>query len=307
MTTRRTTHAMFRLIAAALIAVLPGVSSAAPGDDAGDDARLRVTAMSYNIRFATANDGDNHWDKRRDLALDVFERADADVVGMQEMLGSQLEEITARFPRYAAIGVGRDDGRTAGEYSAILYRHDRFAVDQSGTFWLSGTPSVIASITWGNAVTRICTWARLVEHASGKAFYVYNTHYDHVSQPSREKSSFLITEHIARRDHNDPVVLMGDFNAGETNPAITHFTDRSEGSTGPGLVDPFRVLHPDATEVGTFNAFRGRRDGQKIDFILVEPETKVLEAAIDDHSEDGRYPSDHFPVTATVVLRPSAD
>ncbi len=97
---------------------------------------------------------------------------------------------------------------------------------------------------------------------------------------------------------------MGDFNAGETNPAITHFTDRSEGATGLGLVDAFRVLHPDATEVGTFNAFRGRRDGQKIDFILVEPETKVLEAAIDDTEHDGRSPSDHYPVTATLVLRP---
>lgn len=304
-TSRPTTRVLFRLLAAALIAALPGVSSAATEDDSG----LRVTAMSYNIRFATANDGDNHWDKRREIALDVFERADADIVGMQEMLRSQLEEITERFPHYAAIGIGRDDGRTAGEYSAILYRHDRFAVAEAGTFWLSGTPSVIASVTWGNAVTRTCTWARLVEHASGKAFYVYNTHYDHVSQPSREKSSALIAEHIARRTHNDPVVLMGDFNAGETNPAITHFTDGSESATGPGphlgLVDPFRVLHPDATDVGTFNAFRGRRDGHKIDFIFVEPETEVIEAAIDDHSENGRYPSDHFPVTATVVLRPS--
>lgn len=288
-------------LAAVLIAAISVIAPAGQRDDAG----LRVTAMSYNIRFATANDGDNHWNHRRDLALDVFERADADVVGMQEMLRSQLDEITERFPEYAAIGIGRDDGRTAGEYSAILYRHDRFAVAEAGTFWLSGTPSVIASVTWGNAVTRTCTWARLVEHASGNAFYVYNTHYDHVSQPSREKSSALIAEHIARRAHNDPVMLMGDFNAGESNHAMALLTDRTKGPTGLGLVDPFRVLYPDATEVGTFNAFRGRRDGEKIDFILVEPETEVIEAAIDDHSENGRYPSDHFPVTATVVLRPS--
>lgn len=282
--------------------LLPG-----SGDDASDEAGLRVGLMSYNIRFGTASDGPNHWDLRRDIALEVFERWDADIVGLQEALRFQIDEIRERFPRYAEIGVARDDGRTRGEYSSILYRPERFAVAASGTFWLSDTPDEVASVTWGNSITRVCTWARLVEHATGRGVYVYNTHFDHVSQPSRERSVRLIAEHIAARPIDDPVVLMGDFNAGEDNPAMVFLLDRSKGAEGPGLVDTFRVAHPDATEVGTFNAFRGRRDGAKIDFVLVEPASRVLEAAIDFTDHDGRYPSDHFPVTATVVLRTGRD
>lgn len=293
---------MLARILTVLLAFLP-ISGASASDDAG----LRVGLMSYNVRFGTANDGPNSWAQRRDIALEVFERWDADIVGLQEALRFQIDEIRERFPRYAEIGVGRDDGRTRGEYSSILYRPDRFAVAASGTFWLSDTPDAVASVTWGNSITRVCTWARLVEHSTGRGVYVYNTHFDHVSQPSRERSVRLIAERIAQRSIDDPVVLMGDFNAGEDNPAMLYLLDRSESAEGPGLVDTFRVTHPDATEVGTFNAFRGRRDGAKIDFVLVEPASRVIEAAIDFTDHDGRYPSDHFPVTAAVELRPGRD
>jgi len=280
------------------------ITSAQAGnpDQTADDG-MQITVLSYNIRFGTANDGPNHWDIRRDMALDVIERWDADIVGMQEALRFQLDEIRERFPRYAEIGVARDDGRITGEYSSILYRPERFAVADAGTFWLSDTPQEIASITWGNAITRICTWARLVEHSTGRGVYVYNTHFDHVSQPSREQSVRLIAQMIAERPIDDPVVLIGDFNAGEDNPAMVFLMDQSDEAQGPGLVDTFRVIHPDAEQVGTFHAFRGGREGRKIDFVLVEPATRVIDASIDHSNVDGRFPSDHFPVGATVILR----
>jgi len=262
-------------------------------------ARTDVSVLCFNIRYGTANDGENSWPNRDHLVKQIIRNHDADVVGLQEALDFQLAAIIDACPEYAVIGVGRDDGKTRGEYSAILYRADRFAVDSSGTFWLSDTPEIVASTSWGNSITRICTWARLIDRQSGEAFYVFNTHFDHRSQPSRERSSRLIAERIADRAHADPAVLMGDFNAGETNPAITILRD---DAIGPGLVHTFRAVHPDESEVGTFNSFRGESDGEMIDHIFVTSDVEILNADIDRTNDNGRYPSDHFPVWASLRL-----
>lgn len=291
---------MSRITAALMMIFSLGLT--APAARASEDPRLGL--MSFNIRFGTANDGPNHWDQRRDLVMDVFERHSSDVVGLQEALAFQVAQIRARLPRYAAVGVGRDDGLTGGEHCTILYRADRFTLAESGTFWLSDTPDVVASVTWGNAITRICTWARLIDDASGRAFYVFNTHFDHVSQPSRERSVRLIAEKVAARTHPDPVVVMGDFNIGEGNAAMGFLLRDSDG---PGWVDTFRVIHPDEKVVGTFTAFRDRIDGEKIDFVLVQPGTTVLDASIDRTRVDGRSPSDHEPVTAVIELPARAE
>lgn len=271
---------------------------------AGDSDQPRLGLMSFNIRFGTANDGPNHWNLRRDMVMDVFTRHDADVIGLQEALAFQVSEIRGRLPHYAAVGVGRDDGLTAGEHCTILYRADRFTLAESGTFWLSDTPERVASVTWGNSITRICTWVRLIDDASGRGFYVFNTHFDHVSQPSRERSVRLITQRVAERQHPDPVIVMGDFNVGENNPAMNYLLRDADG---PGWVDTFRVIHPEEKVVGTFNAFRDRIDGEKIDFVLVQPGTKVLDASIDRTRVDGRSPSDHEPVTAVIEIPARAE
>jgi endonuclease/exonuclease/phosphatase family metal-dependent hydrolase len=254
-----------------------------------------LTVMCFNIRYGTANDGENSWPNRNHLVMQVFENRQASIVGVQEALAFQLEEITDAHPHYGVIGVGRDDGKTKGEYAAIIYDTHAFAVDVSGTFWLSDTPEVVASISWGNSITRICTWARLIDRDSGDAVYVFNAHYDHRSQESREQSSRLILDRIVDRTHNDPVILMGDFNAGESNPAITLLIDS-------GLIHTYREIHPEETAIGTFNAFRGDSDGEMIDHILVSPGMKVLDADIDRTNDNGRYPSDHDPVWATIEL-----
>jgi endonuclease/exonuclease/phosphatase family metal-dependent hydrolase len=264
--------------------------------------------MSFNIRYAAANDGENNWDKRKDPACDVMRRQAPDLIGLQEALRVQIDDIRAALPEYAEIGVGRDDGKTKGEYSAILYRKDRFDVNDSGTFWLSDTPEVAGSITWGNACTRVCTWVRLVPKSSGKAFYMFNTHLDHVSQPSREKGIALIMSRLSSRKHPDPVVLTGDFNSGENNPVVRYLKGElplEAANNGPSknplpLVDAFRLLHKGATEVGTSHGFKGGRSGAKIDYILVQPGVEVLKAEILHDSRDNRYPSDHFPITAAI-------
>jgi endonuclease/exonuclease/phosphatase family metal-dependent hydrolase len=259
-----------------------------------------LTVMSFNIRYGTANDGENHWTKRRDLLFDVLREQDADLIGLQEALASQIDEIIAAVPGYAVVGVGRDDARAAGEFSAILFRTRRFRVAESGTFWFSDTPAVPGSRSWGNSITRISTWARFIDRDS-RAFWHFNLHLDHQSQPSRVRSTELLARRIAERSSlSEPVVVTGDFNVGEDNPALHTLVGPPGGSPG-AFVDSFRVRHPDAQEVGTFTGFKpGNTTGAKIDYVLVQPGTAVLEAAIVRTSRDGRYPSDHFPVVATV-------
>jgi endonuclease/exonuclease/phosphatase family metal-dependent hydrolase len=154
-------------------------------------------------------------------------------------------------------------------------------------------------MTWGNRYVRIVTWAHFRDRPNARAFYVFNTHWDHESQPARERSARLILDRIYTRGSSDPVLLMGDFNAGEHNPAFRALL----GDPRVRLLDTFRTLHPGAQLVGTYHAFKGDRSGDRIDAILVTPEWEVMEAAIVHFSEAGRFPSDHFPVTATLHLR----
>lgn len=264
-------------------------------------AREPLDVMSFNIRYGTANDGENRWPARRQLLFDVLRERDADLVGLQEALAFQIDEIVAAVPGYAVVGVGRDDGGAAGEFSAILFKDTRFRVADAGTFWFSDTPEVPGSTSWGNSITRICTWARLVDR-DGRGLYLFNVHLDHQSQPSREKSTALLRQRIGDRAFPaDPVVVTGDFNAGERNPALAVLVSKADPASP--FVDTYRVKNPDETTVGTFNGFKADNTaGEKIDYVLVQPGTDVISAEIVRTSRNGRYPSDHFPVAATVRL-----
>jgi endonuclease/exonuclease/phosphatase family metal-dependent hydrolase len=300
-------HSVFSRRVVVSIALFVGLvgfacSCFAAGPDGGENELL---VMTFNIRYGTADDGEDRWENRKEQVCKLIERNKCDVIGLQEALRFQIDAIREALPEYGEIGVGRDDGKAKGEYSGILYRRDRIEVTDSGTFWLSDTPETIGSTSWGNTITRICTWGRFIHKPSGKAFYHFNTHFDHQSQPSREKSAVLVAQRIAKRKHPDPVILTGDFNAGESNPAIRYLKGDLDlaGKTPIPLVDTFRLLHPEATEVGTFHSFTGDRSRDKIDYIFVQPGAEVLEAAILHDNENGRYPSDHYPVTATLLLR----
>jgi len=261
-----------------------------------------LSVMSFNIRYATAADGENRWEKRRHLVVGVIRRHAPDVVGLQEALATQLDELVEVLPEYAIVGVGRDDGKRAGEFAAILYRQDRFSVADSGTFWFSDTPALPGSVGWGNHVTRICTWARFLHDGGGKPFYVFNVHLDHESAPSRLRSAQLLVERVEARRHADPVIVTGDFNCSEGDPPVRLLTSRAEDGS-LDFADTFRVRHPNTEVVGTFNGFRGVRDGPKIDYILAPRSARVLEAEIIRNHDAGRYPSDHFPVFARIVFR----
>jgi endonuclease/exonuclease/phosphatase family metal-dependent hydrolase len=269
----------------------PGSTSGGDGDRAGG-ADLRV--LTYNIRYGTAADGPDAWEHRRGLALRVIAEERPHIIGVQEALRFQLDEVAAAFPRFGEVGVGRDDGREAGEYSAILFDVELFSLLETDTFWLSDTPRTVGSTSWGNSIPRIVTWARFRDRRTDRTFYVYNTHWDHASQPSRIRSAELLLDRIDQRTHpDDPVLLTGDFNVGERNPAFAALL-------AGGFTDTFRAVHPAATDVGTFHGFEGDRGGAKIDGVLATAGWRVRDAWIVTLNEDGRYPSDHFPVMAVV-------
>ena len=259
---------------------------------------FEIDALSFNIRFDTSKDGENAWPKRKEMVGQWVKSESPDVIGLQEALRHQIDDIKKVATAYSEYGVGRDDGKSRGEHCTILYLKKRFSLDKSdcGTFWFSDTPEKIASKSWGNEIPRICTWARFIEKKTEKGFYVYNVHYDHRSQPSRLGASELIIQRISKRKRsNEPIILMGDFNASENNPAIKIFKDEPLN-----LVDTFRVVKPDEKMVKTFHGFRGGSfSGGKIDHVFMLPKMgKVSSAEIVRFNKDKRYLSDHYPVRA---------
>ena len=259
---------------------------------------FEIDALSFNIRFDTSKDGENAWPNRKEMVGQWVKSESPDVIGLQEALRHQIDDIKKVATSYSEYGVGRDDGKSRGEHCTILYLKKRFSLDKSdcGTFWFSDTPEKIASKSWGNEIPRICTWGRFIEKKTDKGFYVYNVHYDHRSQPSRLGASELIIQRISKRKRsNDPIILMGDFNASENNPAIKIFKDEPLN-----LVDTFRVVKPDEKMVKTFHGFRGGSfSGGKIDHVFMLPKMgKVSSAEIVRFNKDKRYLSDHYPVRA---------
>ncbi len=252
-----------------------------------------VKAMTFNLRLATGDDGDNVWAKRKDLAIKVIRDVNPDVLGVQEAQPIQIDELNAEFADYVNVGVGRrPDG--SDEFSAIYFRRDRFYLSDAGTFWLSETPSVPGSTTWGNSLPRIATWVRLLDRTDKKRFVVFNTHWDHESQPARLNSGKLLAERVRELSDAEPVIVMGDFTATPANPAMTTLMEQGD------LRDTLSVAHPDEADVSTFNGFGRTPNGPKIDAILVSPQWQVEDASIVRTRAGDLFPSDHWPVTATV-------
>ena len=250
--------------------------------------------MTFNVRYANPDDGPDAWPLRSALVFDLIRAQAPDLVGLQEALPEQMDELQAAFPDYRFLGQGREGGRS-GEFSALMVRAERLEVLESGDFWLSPTPDQVGSRGWDAALPRLCSWALLRDRSDGRPLLAMNTHLDHRGSQARRESAGVL---LARRaSHVDlPVIVTGDLNAGEDSPPLAALR-------AGGLRDSFREVHPEAEQVGTFNGFHGASTGDKIDYVLVDAHWTTVAAEILRTHAGERYPSDHFPVVATLVLR----
>jgi endonuclease/exonuclease/phosphatase family metal-dependent hydrolase len=270
---------------------------------------LGVTrVMTFNIRFDNAADGEDRWDRRKDFLVDTIRKADPDLLGTQEVVAHQGDYLVEQLKDYASVGTGRDDGKRKGEASTIFFRTSRYELVDSGQSWLSETPDVVGSVGWDAALPRIVTWAVLRDRGDGYSLLYANTHFDHRGEKARLESAKLLRTLLARiaaahPDTAGSIILSGDFNCTESSPGYAALT--SPKPEGFGFTDVFRAVHPTrAADEASFHGFKGKREGQRIDWILVSSNWKSAEAAIDHADRDGRFPSDHFPVVVEVSRKP---
>ena len=297
---RRSLHVATLCVLAATACHRAGTSSA-PGAPTVSAEAPPLRIMTFNLRYDTPNDGANAWPNRKDWVAALVRFHGADVVGVQEALAHMLTDLDTRLPGFARVGVGRADGRTRGEFSAILYRTDRLALLDSGTFWLSPTPSVPGSKGWDAALERVATWARFRDRRTGCSHLQLNTHFDHMGEQARQESARLIRRRLAELADGLPIVMTGDLNAVPTSVAYRILTrDTIAGAAAP-LADAFgtsRAGH--YGPASTWTAFRAIEPGRRIDYVLVSAPVMVLTHGSLTDSWDGRFPSDHLPVLATL-------
>lgn len=258
------------------------------------DTPLTLRVMTYNLRFASAQPP-NAWPERRPTMQRLLAHEQPDVIGTQEGIYAQLRDVAADLPGYDWIGTGRDGG-SRGEFMAVFYRRERLEPVAFDHFWLSDTPD-FPSATWGNHFNRMVTWVRFRENATGREFEFWNTHFDHESEPARQKAAALLRARLTQVDARTPVLLVGDFNCAAGASAAYR-----ELTSGAGLSDAWLAARERTNDgLNTFNGFEPAvREGVRIDWILTRGATAVPAAAILDYAENGRTPSDHFPVTATI-------
>ncbi|MFD9509258.1 endonuclease/exonuclease/phosphatase family protein [Streptomyces mirabilis] len=292
--TLRVTRRMgLRTVVAAAVAV-PLLTTASASASRRGGHRLEV--MTFNLRFASTTEP-NSWSVRRPVMRELLRREAPHVIGTQEGIYQQLRDIDSDLgPHYDWIGTGRVGG-SHDEAVAIFFDTRRLAPVEHDTFWLSDTPELIGSNTWGAAFPRIVTWVRFRDLRDAREFYVLNTHLDHASQYARMRAASLISERIARFDRALPLVVTGDFNA------VAHQNPVYEAMLGAGLVDTWDTAAERGTLYGTFHGYQPLTpDGDRIDWILVGPGVTVHRTAVNTFSVDGQFPSDHLPVQAWLSL-----
>jgi len=270
---------------ALLLPILAGISITLTAQE------LRV--MSYNIRFDNPADSLDSWPHRKDHLIAQVARHAPDVLGTQEGLIHQLEDMEKGLDGYRFFGVGRDRGDREGEHTAIFYRADRLELLKSETFWLSETPDR-PSKGWDAALNRICTYGQFRHRESGRTFYVFNAHFDHIGQQARQESAQLILRKIQELNPAGArAILLGDLNLEPDSPPIRELSQRLDDAytlAGEGAQGP----------PGTFNGFDLAQPAtRRIDYIFLSPgDFRVLDHAIWEEPYGRGYPSDHFPVMA---------
>ena len=253
--------------------------------------------MTFNLRYDNAGDGINNWNKRKEKVVHFIKTAQPDVVGMQEVLHNQLEYLKENLSEYEEVGVGRDDGKTRGEYSPIFYKKDRFNLISHQTIWLSEYPDSIGHIGWDAACPRIATWVKLQDKRNGKIMLAVNTHFDHQGEKAQINSAKQIISQL-KEYGNLPVVLTGDFNITESQQAYTTLT-----GNGSPLKDTYKIARKKEGVSYTYHNFSRlpRRKRKKVDYIFVTSPVKVAKINIPHEDAIPRNQiSDHCPYIATL-------
>jgi len=286
---------LFALVAGGAIFLL-GVSAAFHPRLAAEEIPLRV--MTFNLRYASPNPP-NSWPERRPVMRNCIRRAAPDLIGTQEGLYAQLKDLAADLSGYHWIGLGREGG-SKGEYMAIFYLDDRFEPMAYDHFWLSDTPAVIGSSTWGNTNRRMVTWVRFRERRTGREFYFWNTHLDNDVELARQKGAALIVERADQLKTSLPLLLTGDFNAAAGSSASYDILVKNGG-----FADTWQPARERNNEkLNTFHGFKAPVEaGVRIDWILARGPVAVEKVEIVTCADNGQFPSDHFPVMATLMLK----
>lgn len=276
---------------------LVGMIAASARAEVTTNPPLRV--MTYNLRYASAT-GPNAWPQRRPLMRELLTNTAPDLIGTQEGLHGQLQDIASDLPDYVWTGVGRDDGKTKGEFMAVFYRKARLEALSTNHFWLSDTPEVPGSTTWGNKNRRMVTWLKFHDRLSGNEFFLFNTHFDHEVVLARDNSAKLIRQRIAALNPKLPVLLIGDFNAGAGRTKA--FDLLTEGGF---LADTWLTARERINDgVDSFNGFAPiAHTGERIDWVLARGGVSAERAEILTFSRENQYPSDHFPVMVSLTLK----
>lgn len=259
---------------------------------------LRV--MSFNVRYGTAKDGDNHWDKRKDLAIGRIAAFKPDILGLQEALKFQNEYILEKHTNLKMLGVAREDGKDKGEFATLMYNAERLDVVESGTFWLSETPDVAGSKSWDSSLPRVATWARFKDKKEGKEFLAINTHFDHKGTVARVEAAKMIRKVATEKWKGIAVIVTGDFNSAPDSIAHKALVEKQDERVD--LFDTYATFFKEKPEADTssFHGFKVGAVTTRIDWILTSEQLTTSEAAIDRYREGNLFPSDHFPIWAVV-------
>ena len=301
------------LIMAGMLAIVPNVLPA-----------QELYIGQYNIRNANAKDSaaGNGWERRCPVVCDILRAESFDIFGSQEVLHSQLEDMQNALTEYDYVGVGRNDGKTEGEYAPIFYRKDKIKCLQSGTFWLSETPDVVASVGWDAKYTRICTWGQFKDLKSGKKFWMFNLHMDHRGVEARRQSCHLILSKVKEMCGKQPYILTGDFNVDQKNEIYSIIADSGV------FHDSYETAEVRMAETGPMNYFKiDYKTDRRIDHVFLSPHFKALDYKLMTYSywvevepnekakadiaagkegvvvHEQRLPSDHYPIGVHVTMK----
>lgn len=266
------------------------------------DSHPQLTVMTWNIRYNNPDDGVNAWPHRKDWVAEIVVQNEIDVAGFQEVLHGQFDDLKSRLPNMDSYGVGRDDGKLAGEFCPIFWRKERFELLAKSTFWLSATPEVPGSKGWDAALPRIASWVQLKDRLTGNNSYVLNTHFDHRGEQARTESAALLLKQMRAQFAGQPVILTGDFNTQPETRPYRILTGADEAKAGPVYRDSYQhSLQKPTGPKSTWNGFEAIVPDRRIDFIFTTPSVKVMNVKILEDQRDGRFPSDHLPVLTTLL------